>query len=787
VVPSKISHYAILEKLGEGGMGVVYKAHDTQLNRFVALKFLPDRLTQSADEKTLFLKEARAAAGLNHNNICTIFGVEEDEGHIFIAMEFIDGGTLREKLPFAGVDQALTVAEQIGDALREAHEKGIVHRDIKPDNIMLTSKGQPKVMDFGLAKLKGEINMTRSSSTAGTLAYMAPELIHGGAADERSDIFSFGAVLYEMLTGKTPFRGEHHAAMMYSILQEEPESVMHSRRDVSPGLDRIIRRALQKDPGERYQSVEDMVTELSDEHGVAAGVPGSSAAAVGPRFAAGSTFPQPAKTGPAKKKFLAWPLLMGVPVLALVAYLLVGRHQAIDTLAVLPFENVGADPNTEYLADGMTETIINTLSQLSGLTVMSRSSVFHYKGKEADPQKVGRELGVKAVLVGRVMQRGDNLEIRTELVDVSNNSHLWGEQYSKKMSDILAVQEDIAKEISRQLSLKLIGEDEQKLTRRSTESTEAYQLYLKGRFHWNKRNAGDLRKAIDYFNQAIEKDPAYALAYSGLALTYAILPLYSGLPPKDFIPRTEAAAATAIKLDPTLAEPHAALGYSRCTYQWNWVVAEAELKRSIELNPASPTNHQWYGALLETRGRLEEALSEFKRAQELDPLSPIITDNLGEVYYYMQRYDPALEEYNKALEFEPNFTIARQDLGELYAKQKKYEQAISELEELRRIVGPESPFGLGDLGYAYARAGKKEKALGILKELNEFARKGYSLSVQTACVYAGLDEKDRVFECLEKGYEEANWQLGFIKIDPYWDDLRSDPRFVAILGKIGLD
>ncbi len=464
-----------------------------------------------------------------------------------------------------------------------------------------------------------------------------------------------------------------------------------------------------------------------------------------------------------------------------------GKHQSIDSLAVLPFENVGADPNTEYLSDGITESLINTLSQISNLTVMSRSSVFHYKGKEVDPQKAGKELSVKAVLVGRVTQRDDKLYISTELVDVSKNSHIWGEQYNKKLSDILAVQEDISKEISQQLSLKLVGEDEKKLTKRSTENTEAYQLYLKGRFHWNKRKADDLQKAADYFNQSIEKDPSFALAYVGLASTYTILPEYSGLPAKDFIVKAEAAARKALELDATLAEPHAALGLIKSEYQWDWEGADKELKRAMELDPNYPTIYHWYSNSLEEQGKLEEALSEIKRAQELDPLSPVITSNVGEVLSFMKRYDPAIEQFKKTLELDPTFAAALVGLGDLYAQQDKFDEAISELQKVRQILGANNPYGAGDLGYVYAKAGKRDEAIKILNQLLEFSKRGSTLSVQVAYVYAGLGDKDKAFEWLEKGYDEQNTQLGYLKIDPAWDNLRSDSRYKVMLKKIGLD
>jgi serine/threonine-protein kinase len=793
MIGKTISHYTILQKLGEGGMGVVYKARDTRLERLVALKFLPVHLTANDAEKARFLQEAKAASALNHQNVCTIYGIDEFEGQQFIEMELVDGVTLREKLPIQRQADAINYAIQIGDALQEAHSKGIVHRDIKAENIMVNSKNQIKVMDFGLAKLKGSMKLTRTSSTVGTLAYMAPEQIQGGEVDARSDLFSFGIVLFEMLTGRTPFRGEHEAAVLYSIVNEAPESLLKLRPDLSPELERIIDRAIEKDPEERYQSAADFVSELKRVLKQSTKVLRSATHEI--------SLPEPVKLSPSSSQPDIAPLrqrrnplyVVGVILVVCVAAAAVayfsfyGKSGSIDSIAVLPFTNVGADPNAEYLSDGITESLINTLSQLSNLTVMSRSSVFHYKGKEIDPQKAGKELGVKAVLTGRVTQRGDNLQISTELVNVANNSHIWGDQYNKKLSDILDVQEDISKEISRQLSLKLVGDDEKKLAKHSTENTEAYQFYLKGRFHWNKRKADDLKKAIDYFNEAIEKDPGYALAYAGLASAYAILPEYSGLPAKDFNPKVETAARKALDIDPTLAEPHAALGLVKYNHLWDWKGAEVELNRAIELNPNYPTTHHWYSICLRQQGKFDQAYAEIKRAQELDPLSPIINLNVAEALSLLQRDDEATEQLKYTLELEPNFPGGHMDLGSKYARQGKYDEAIGEFQRVRQIVGANTPYGLGNLGYAYAKAGKKDEANKILNQLLELSKQGFTLSVEVALVYNGLGEKDETFEWLGKGYDEQYTGLGNLKVGHAWDNLHSDPRYTALLKKIGLE
>jgi serine/threonine-protein kinase len=799
MIGQTISQYKILDKLGEGGMGVVYKAHDTKLDRLVALKFLPHHLVANEAEQARFLQEARAASALNHPNVCTIYDIKEEGDKQFIVMEFVDGTTIKEKVPIQKLQDALGYALQIGDALHEAHGKGIVHRDIKCENIMVNPKNQVKVMDFGLAKLKGSLKLTKTSSTVGTLAYMAPEQIQGGEVDARSDIFSFGVVLFEMLTGGMPFRGDHEAAILYSIVNEEPESLQKRRPDISGEVDRIIRRALEKDPEDRYQHIDDMVSELrrirkqstrvsrsvvrEEPSGTSAPIVSQSGDLSRPGSEDGNSPPPPNPV----KRYLA-PLMVGLVLVggAVAYFSFFGKRQSIDTIAVLPFTNAASDSSTEYLSDGITESLINTLSQLSNLSVKSRSSVFHYKGKDIDPQKAGKELGVKAVLTGRVSQRGDDLQISAELVDVSNDNQLWGGQYNKKVVDLLAVQEAISKEISQNLSLRLGGEDEKKLAKHTTENTEAYQLYLKGRFHWNKRKADDLRQAIDYFNQAIEKDPGYALAYAGLGSAYAIYPEYSGLPAREYIPKTEAATNKALELDATLAEPHAALGLTKYAHQWDWAGAETELKRAIELDPNYPTSHHWYSICLRQQGKVDESWSEIKRAQELDPLSPVINLNVGEVLLLKHQEDKAIEQYEKVLEVDPNFPGAHLDLAAAYAKQQKFSDAIGELQKARQILGPNNPYGLGLSGYVYARSGNKEEAQKILNRLISFSTQGLRLSTETALVYAALNDKDKAFEWLEKGIDEQNTGIGYLNILPVWEPLRTDHRFAALLKRIHL-
>ncbi|HUL42765.1 MAG TPA: protein kinase [Bacteroidota bacterium] len=797
MIGTTISHYKILEKLGEGGMGVVYKAEDLRLKRIVALKFLPQHLTSTEAERSRFLQEAQAAATLNHPNICTIHAIEEDNGQQFIDMEYIDGVTLRRKLPVEKFSEAITLALQVGEALQEAHGKGIVHRDIKADNIMVNTKNQAKVMDFGLAKLKGSLKLTKTSSTVGTLAYMAPEQIQGSEVDARSDIFSFGTLLFEMITGRMPFRGEHEAAVMYSILNEEPDSVVRYKPDISPDIDRIIRRALEKEPEDRYQSMADMVSELRRMQKQSTRVARSMSREFTPQVPdqehrSRENVPIESKSAGGSprrsRRFLVPGSAAALVVIAVIGYLLfISPHQTIDSIAVLPFTNMGSDSSTEYLSDGITESLINSLSQVSNLTVMSRSSVFHFKGKDVDPQAAGKTLGVKAVLTGRIIQRGTGLTISTELVNVANNSHIWGEQYNEKLSDILGIQDQISKEISEKLSLKLVGDDEKKLTRHATENTEAYQYYLKGRFFWNKRTAGGLREAISQFKLAIEKDPGYALAYGGLASAYALLPEYAGVPPAQAIQDVEAAATKASDLDPSLAEPHAVLGLIKFNFDWDWAGAEEEFQKAIELNPNYPTVHHWYSICLREQGKLEQARAEIGIAQKLDPLSAIISINVGEELSLMGRTDEAIAQFKKTIDLDPNFPGTYSDLGVEYFRHGKTVESYAAFDKLRQVLGPDNLYAISAVGYVYGKTGRKKEALDILDRLLAASEHGSIQGGQIAIVYLGLGEKSKCLDWLERAYLEKNIFIGYLKISPLLDEIRSEPRFIALLKKIGLD
>jgi serine/threonine-protein kinase len=809
MIGQTISHYKILEKLGEGGMGVVYKAHDTKLDRIVALKFLPHHLTANEAEKVRFLQEARAAATLNHPNVCTIYRIDEHEGQQFIEMEYVDGETLRKKVPVQKMDDVFRYAISIGEALQEAHSKGIVHRDIKCENIMVNSKNQIKVMDFGLAKLKGSLKLTRTSSTVGTLAYMAPEQIQGGEADARSDIFSFGIVLFEMLAGKTPFHGDHEAAMVYSIVNEEPEELSGYRADAPAEVQHVLARALEKDPEDRYQSAADMVSEirraqkqsgrvsrtsLADMPAGAASrtqrsaatltTPASAAGAVPPGSGIGSTDAAPRTTG---RRMVV--IAGAVLVLAAAGYFLfMGKkstgEKQIDSIAVLPFTNEGADPNTEYMSDGITENIINSLTRLKKLRVVPRSTVFHYKGKDQDPQKAGTELHVSAVLTGRVSQRGGDLNIQTDLIDVQQQSQLWGKQYRRAVADLLSAQDEISNDVAVQLQLQLTGEEQKNLSKHGTDNVDAYQFYLKGRFYWNKRTADDINKGIDFFQQAIGKDPSYALAYAGLADCYVVLPQYSGLPSRDITPKARVASQKALEIDSSLAEAHASLAFTYEVLDWDYPAADREYRRAIELNPNYPTAHHWYAIFLADQGRFDESVQEAEKAYQLDPLSLIINNLKGSTLYWAGRYDEALAAQRHTIELDSTFNIARMFMGLALWQKKMYPEAIRELErsvELskRRIEA------LGTLGCAYARLGRREDAMKILAELKDKIPQGLDPYLHIAMVYAGLGEDDSACEYVEKALEIRSTFVHYIRVNRAFDGLHSNPRFIALEKRIG--
>jgi serine/threonine-protein kinase len=820
---TKLGRYEVRSPLGAGAMGEVYLAQDTVLGRRVALKILPREFAADADRMRRFVLEAKSASALNHPNIITIYEVGETDEMNFIATEYIEGQTLNSRGSLA-VTEALDVVSQIASALQAAHAAGIIHRDIKPENVIIRPDGLVKILDFGIAKQTGPAVVTSGlasgtdpeAATAvkggtsagviiGTASYMSPEQARGKAIDARSDIFSVGVVLYEMLAGQKPFTGENAMDVIGSIVADEPTPLVQILPSLPPEIDRIVHKALRKKLNERYQTANELLMDLTSvrkrlefeaEPGEAHTVilattsgqadQSSVSGTRSERTVPNASLLTTSSAGLRRKRMIFGVIVLLLALVGTVGYWMLTNRatKQMESIAVMPFVNESGNADLEYLSDGMAETLISSLSQLPNLNVKPRSSVFRYKGKETSTQAIGKELNVQAILNGRVVQRGQDLSLFVELIDVALDKVVWSQQYNRKQTDLVTLQTDVARDVSNRLKPKMSGADEAKVMKTYTANPEAYQLYLKGKFYWNKRTGESLKQAVELYRQAIEKDPNYALAYSGLAETYVLFSSYDVAAADDSMPQAKAAALRALAIDDSLAEAHTALGFYLSNYEWDRDGSEKEYRRAIELKPNYATAHHWLGADLVYLKRFDDSLVELRRGEELDPLSPIIGTNLGDTLVFARRYDEAIAQYKRTLVRSPNFAYTHRALGWAYGLKGMYPEAIAETRTSIELNNGST--GKGYLGLWLAKSGKRDEAVKLLNELKQEAARGYVQNYNFALIYIGLGNKEEALNYLEKHMSAHAETANQYAVAPEFDDLRSEPRFKAMLKRIKL-
>jgi len=776
-----ISHYRIIEELGRGGMGTVYKAEDLRLQRAVALKLLPPDLTRDNDAKKRFVQEARAASALDHPNICTIYEINEtDDDQMFLAMAYYKGRTLDQKtkdgpLP---IDDALEIMMQICRGLMTAHEKGIVHRDIKPGNIIVTHDGVVKILDFGLAKLAGQAQLTKIGTTVGTAAYMSPEQARGDDVDHRTDIWSLGIVLYELVTGKPPFRADHDQAVLYSILNEVPEPVTKVRSKLPGALDHVLERALEKDPDGRYRDLREFVADLG------------LVKATRSRRRRGRRERSPQRNRHAARII---PLIVVFIVLGYIAvtrlFLPVdGPEQgnAIRSIAVLPLENLSGDAGQDYFADGMTEALISDIAKIRSLRVISRASSMKFRHTDKRIPEIADELDVDAVVTGSVMRAGERVRVTAQLIDALSDRHIWNESYELALKDILSVQREVARAIAGAIKIELTPDEAGALSVAGPINTEAHEAFLKGRFHWNRRTRGDLEKSVAYFERAIAFDPEYALAHAGLAEAYVVFGDWGFLAAKDAYPKANSIARRALEIDAGLAEAYTVLAAVAYEHEWNWTESERLFQQAIALNPNYATAHQWYGEFLSAMGRFDEALARNENAREVDPLSLIVMSSRAWILMYARDYDAAIAQALETLEMDPDFQHALMVLMWCYDLKGMQSEYVDATKRLLTVCGAPADT-LEGLARQSAESGMDGAREWLATTGIHFTGGAQNVPYHQAEIYTELGEIDKALVCLEELYEARSHYVTRIGVAPFFDPLRSHPRFIDLLERVGLE
>ena len=735
-----VSHYKILEKLGGGGMGVVYKAQDTRLDRPVALKFLPPDLTRDPEAKERFIHEAKAASALQHANICTIHDIEEHDGQLFIVMDCYEGETLKSRIAKGQlrIEDATDLAIQIAQGLQKAHEKGIVHRDIKPANILITTDNVAKIVDFGLAKLTGRSVLTKSGTTVGTVAYMSPEQARGELIDQRTDIWSLGVVMYETVTGRLPFPGDYEQAIVYRIIHEEPEAITSLRSNVPMELERIVKKAIAKNPEERFQNTGDILVDLKSlRKGIESGISGD----------------------------------------------LLFTSKSTASIAVLPFEDMSPQKDQEYFCDGIAEELINALSHIKDLRVAARTTAFSFRGTKQDLREVGRKLNVSTVLEGSIRKAGNKLRITAQLIDVVNGYHLWSEKFDREMGDIFAIQDEISMGIVENLKLKLLPDEKATIGKRYGRDPEAYSLYLRGLYFFNKATPEGFEKGLQYFREAIDRDPSFALPYTGVALVFLTYGMISILPPTEILAKCKAASSKALELDDSLAEAHFVAAGIAHTLEWDWKAAENHFEKALALNPRMAICRTYYAWFLTAMGRFDEAIKQVKKAQEIDPLTPLYYAMGVGIHCTAGKLDEGIDQFHKAIELEPNFALAYFHVGRIFLAKGMIDEARSAFEKALRLV-PYWDVAEICLGLIIDLQGEREKAEKILEDLIERKKRTNVSSAPLAALAYHLGQQEKAFDFLEMAFEERDGLMSYLQVFAEWAELRSDERIKPLLRRM---